>query len=204
MKNRLCAAPLMMQRYACGKLAADRCSGLRNGMANQAGFTLMELMVVIAIVGIMATMAVPSFTNFIANSRVSSATNDLIADLMQARSLASTTGRHAVVCPSTNGTSCSATVSDWTVGRILFIDKNANGAFSAGDTLIKYTSSLPANLTITMTGFPNSYIAYNSYGGMFPLGTGTFTLCVKAASQARQLSVDYSGRPTSVKIAQSC
>lgn len=204
MKNILLTEIPSMLRRGYGKLDAPHHRCMQPGVNVQAGFTMMELMVVIAVVGIMATVAAPSFSGFIANSRISSATNDLIADLMQARSMASTTGSHAVVCPSTNGTSCATSVSAWATGRILFIDKNANGAFDTGETLIKYAAGLPANLTIAMTGFPNSYIAYNSYGGMFPLGNGAFTLCVKGASQSRQVSVDYSGRPTATKIPQSC
>ena len=206
MKNILLTVLTSKRRHGRCKFGAAHHSFMQPGVNVQAGFTMMELMVVIVIVGIMASMAVPSFTNFIANSRVSSATNDLIADLMQARSQASTTGHHAVVCPSTNGTSCSTTVADWGIGRIVFIDQDGSNTYNTGDKLIKYATGLPANLKITMPqpGFPNSYIAYNSYGGMFPLGAGTFTLCVIGASQSRQLSVNYSGRPASVKIAQSC
>ncbi len=174
---------------------------LRN---KQAGFTLMELLVVIAIIGIMAALAAPNFSSFIANSRISSATNDLIADLMQARSLAATSGHHAIVCPSTNGTACSVSISDWAKGRIVFIDKDGSNSYNSGDTLVKYVSGMPANLSVTMTGFPNIYVVYNAYGGMFPLGNGSFTLCVKGASQDRQISIDYSGHPVATRTVQSC
>ena len=202
MKNILLTVPTSMARRY--KPSATNHACMQPAVNVQTGFTMMELLVVIAIVGIMATMAAPSFSSFIANNRISSATNDLIADLMQARSQASTTGHHAVVCPSANGTSCSTTLSDWATGRIVFIDNNANGTIDSGETLIKKTANLPGNLIVTMTDFPNSYIAYNSYGGMAPLGNGAFTLCVKGASQDRQVSVDYSGRPTATRKPQSC
>lgn len=204
MKNILLTKRLSMrQPDRCG-LAAIHHADSQPGIWQQSGFTMLELLVVIAIVGIMAATAAPSFSSFIANSRISSATNDLIADLMQARSQAATSGHHALVCPSTNGTSCSTTVSDWATGRIIFIDKDGSNTFNTGDTLIKYATGLPANLTVTMAGFPNTYIAFNAYGGMFPLGTGSFTLCVKGASQDRQISVDYSGHPAATKTVQSC
>lgn len=204
MKNTLFNDPSLMQRRGRCTVGISFHCCQKSRMDVEAGFTLLELLVVIIIVGIMSALAAPSFSSFVANNRISSATNDLIADLMLARGTASTNGKHAVVCPSTDGTSCSTTVSDWGTGRIVFIDANANGTYDAGDTLLKYSTSLPSNLTVTMTTFPNSYIAYNSYGGMFPLGNGYFTLCVMGASQDRQISVDYSGRPSATRVAQSC
>jgi type IV fimbrial biogenesis protein FimT len=167
-----------------------------------AGFTLMEILVLLVVIGIMMSIAAPGFANFIANGRISSASNDLLSDLRLARSIASTNGRRAVVCASTNGTSCSSTVGDWRVGRIVFIDKNANAVFDAGETLVKYTTGLPSNSNsnITMNGFPSSYIVFNSYGGMIPLGTGQFKLCVTNANQCRQISIDYSGRASVTKV----
>jgi type IV fimbrial biogenesis protein FimT len=157
-------------------------------------------LVLLVVISIIMSIAAPGFSNFIANGRISSASNDLLSDLRLARSIASTNGRRAVVCASTNGTSCSATVADWAAGRIVFIDKNANAVFDAGETLVKHTTGLTTTSTITMTGFPNTYIAFNSYGGMIPLGTGLFKLCVANANQCRQISVDYSGRASVIKV----
>jgi len=174
----------------------------QNGQNIEAGFTLMEAMIVVVIVGIMATIAAPSFSGIIASGRVSATANDLVSDLMLARSTASANGRLAVVCPSTDGTSCSNNTADWQVGRIVFIDKTApTGVYNPpGDTLIKYSTGLPSSLTVTMTGFPNTYIAFNSYGGMLPLGTGNFKLCITGAPQCRQISVAYSGRTVVTKV----
>src|SRR5208283_2794310 len=162
----------------------------------ESGVTLMEVVVVILIVGIMAAMAAPSYSSFVANSRVSSAANDLIADLMLARGTASTNGHRVIVCPSTTGTSCSTTASDWAKGRLVFICLSTNcstngsynpaaGTLPTPDTLIKYATGLPSNLTVTMTETPvfpcTNCIVYGPYGGMLPIGTGTFTLCVKGA-----------------------
>lgn len=169
----------------------------------------MEVLVVIIIVGIMASIALPNFSSLIADSRITSVTNGLIADLMLARSTASTTGKHVVVCPSIStsvtGAICSTTISDWSVGHLVFIDTNNDGVFNTGDagfpnTPIKLSTGLPSQLTVTMTNLPNTYISYGSYGGMSPLGSGKFSLHITGASQGRQISIDYSGRPSATKI----
>jgi prepilin-type N-terminal cleavage/methylation domain-containing protein len=204
MKNTLFTTPSSMQRHSRCKVGATLHSCRQSRANTEVGVTLIEVLVVIIIVALMASMAAPSFSSFIANNRISSATNDLIADLMQARSTASTNGQKVVVCASTNGTSCSTVVSNWAIGRIVFIDKNANGIFDAGDTLIKYATGLPSKLTVTMTETPvfpcTNCIVYYAYGGMFPIGTAQFTLHVTGASQGRQISIDYSGRPSAAKI----
>lgn len=58
----------------------------RIGQNPQSGFTLIEVMVVIAIVGIFITIAAPSFTSFINTMRIKSASFDLVNDLNLARS----------------------------------------------------------------------------------------------------------------------
>src|SRR3989304_428571 len=51
----------------------------------QSGFTLLELMIVIAIMGIMAAMAVPSYQTYMAQRRLNGAARQVMSDLMAAR-----------------------------------------------------------------------------------------------------------------------
>lgn len=57
------------------------------------GFTLIEIVIVVLILGIMAAVAVPSYQAWVNRSRVQNASNRLLADLMHASTLARTTGR---------------------------------------------------------------------------------------------------------------
>lgn len=57
-------------------------------LTNKRGYTLTELMVTVAIVGIVAAMAVPSFISYLPHLRLNGAARDLISDLRLARSLA--------------------------------------------------------------------------------------------------------------------
>lgn len=64
---------------------------------NQKGFTLVELMVTIAVFAIIAAMAVPSFTKMMAQQRLNSTTRELATTLIQARSQAALLRREVTV-----------------------------------------------------------------------------------------------------------
>src|SRR5690606_7896913 len=92
---------------------------------NFAGFTLLELMVVIAIAAILLALALPSFTSTLRSNRVATSTNELLATLSLARSEAVRNTRGAGVCTSADGGACGG---DWDSGWLVWGDSNGNGA----------------------------------------------------------------------------
>ena len=84
------------------------------------GVTLIELLITIAIVGIFASIALPSFSKLIENNRISTATNELVANMMLARSEALKRGDTVTMCPSTDQDTCNAT--DPSLGWVVFLD----------------------------------------------------------------------------------
>jgi len=80
--------------------------------AGQSGFTVMELLLAIAVLAIVTTLAVPAFTQFIANNRLAAEANEMVASFQFARSEALKRGVPVQVCPSTDGNACGGGWSD--------------------------------------------------------------------------------------------
>lgn len=100
------------------------------------GFTLVELMITIAVLAIGSALAYPSFSNVIKSNRVATSTNSLIAAFNLARSEAIRSNRGGGVCPSSGGVQCDG--ADWNKGFIAFTDVDNSGAWSAGDKVIRF------------------------------------------------------------------
>jgi type IV fimbrial biogenesis protein FimT len=87
-------------------------------MNNQQGFTLIELMVTVAISAILLGIGVPSFRAMIQNNRIDAASNDLVSGLQLARSEAIKRGIPVVLCASSDQATCAATPV-WTTGWVV-------------------------------------------------------------------------------------
>lgn len=107
-----------------------------NHTRNLKGFSVLELLIVIAIVSTMAMFALPNMTRLMQSNRMTTAKNALLATLHQARSESASTSRNAVLCPSANGHQC-LTTGDWSRGWLLYRDDNANGRFDPVESLLQ-------------------------------------------------------------------
>ena len=91
----------------CQSGAAPRGKGRRRGQ----GFTLIELMVTVVVVGILAMVAAPVMTALVNNSRISGQTEELVTSLQLARGEAVRRNARVTICPSTDGSTCAASTS---------------------------------------------------------------------------------------------
>jgi type IV fimbrial biogenesis protein FimT len=143
---------------------------MRNKTKMSAGFTLLELMLVIGIAGLILTMGMPSFMDSIKSNRLTTRTNELVTALNHARSESIKRGVRITVCKSTNGSSC-LTTSNWTAGWIVFTDQNNNAAYdSASETLLRVQANPVSNISMVVSAdIPNitnitNYVSYVASG----------------------------------------
>lgn len=156
--------------------------------SGQQGFTLIELMVVIALLVILVTIGVPSFQQIITQNRAAAISNDLLYHLQLARSEAVRHSQRVSVCPVTlqDLEECSNT-SDWNEGWIMFLDTNGDGVFEPSTDSIFRVAPAPIQLT-TFSG-PTS-ITFQ------PAGSGSsanFSLAL-GSDVERWVCVELSGR----------
>lgn len=172
------------------------------------GFTLIELMTVVAIIAIVMGIAAPSLRDLILNARMSAQANDLLADLALARSEAIKRNARVAICSSSTGDACTGGTAlrpvAWEVGRIVFVDANQNGLREPGEAVLKTAPEAPVGSTVTVTGDTASggvrTVHYRPSGSMTPGGASVvFTLCDERTGSAgtgrgRLITINNTGR----------
>ena len=134
---------------------------------NIQGFTLIELMVTVAIAGILMSVGLPSFNQTISNGRLTSNINKLVTAFNYARSEAVKRNQSVTVIKIGGGT------GNWTGGWKVFLDLNGNGAKDdANDTLLKQYEAMPTGYTLRASNI--NYVTYKASGMS---GAGSFVLC---------------------------
>lgn len=118
------------------------------------GFTLIEVLVVIAILGVLTALAGPSFTPTIERWRVRQAAENLTSTIYYARSEAIKRGGRVAIQKlpnNTNGCTTASSNQDWDCGWFVCDDTNDDNACDATEPVLQRYDT-PANLQITRTG----------------------------------------------------
>jgi len=165
----------------------------------QTGFTLLELIITMAIAAILLTIAVPSFQTTIANNRLATQTNSLVTDINIARSEAVKRGTGVILCnsadPNAVAPACIGAGNVWTGGWIVFVDDDNSGNFGAGDTLIKVSQAVGGTATILTAGTLNTFI-YNGDGTNAAANIADWVICDdRDEAFGRQVQIRSTGRP---------
>ena len=173
---------------------------MKRYFARELGFTLIELMVTLALVAILMAVAVPSFTTYQRNAELTSFSNSLLSGINAARGEAMKRGRNAMVVP-TDGAS-------WSNGWTVFVDVNRNGVYDeTTDITVLRREAAPSYLTVTNTAgtaADSLYIMYDASGYSRLTGGGFGAWTVQVArndvtgstllAQTRRIKIASTGR----------
>lgn len=172
--------------------APRRRPGTRPAAAASA-FTLIELLITVAVAALLTTLAVPSMHRLLLAHRMTAQINILVTDLSLARGEAVMSNRQVVVCKSAGGRRCEPRAR-WKQGWILFRDNDRDEQRGARETLLRRHGPLPAGMSLHYAGFPSDrYVTFEATG--ISNANGMFVFCDgRGAASAKAVIISRMGR----------
>jgi len=164
---------------------------------NAAGFTLLELMSVVAVLAVLVGIGFPAMGAVLDRVRVANTRHLVTASLMAARASAVTRGDPVTLCPSSDGRHCRADRA-WELGWIMFVDPLRTGEPASPDQVLRRVDALSGNFHLrTSKGRPR--IRYLPNGRAWGSNV-SFHLCDRIPGQLLvSIIVNNSGRARSVR-----
>lgn len=182
--------------------------GVVKSSANK-GFTILELIIAVALLAILLTVAVPSFLTSLQNNRMAASSNDLLTAMQLARSEALKRKVPISVCAADTSGATPACGSDWSEGWMVVIDSNAVGSASADfsdfdDDVLRIWPALEGGATVSGSDAPD-FVRYLP-SGMIDLDPDDnppeFELRIPdcKGDNARDISISRTGRAGSSRV----
>lgn len=163
-------------------------------MKQAKGFTLLELLVTLAVASILVSVGVPSFRGAIMDNRLVRDSNQFVGAINLARSTAVRFQRNATVCASTNYDAAVPTCSgntDWSSGWIVWVDKNRDAATSANEIIYVQAPINDAN-TFSATGA--TLFSFDARGFGVTSGDDLMLCDNRSGETGRRIRVNNVGR----------
>ena len=149
----------------------DRCTTSHRSR----GFSLIEMMMGVAILAIVIKLAAPTFSDFIKKSRLTSSTATLVADLNYARGEAIMRNAPVIVCAKASSSTNCSTTPTWQSGWVVCIDANSDNVCDTASASVPNPMRVRnaiSTTTVITAGAP--VVRFSSVGAV--TGNGAFTI----------------------------
>lgn len=161
--------------------------------ARQQAFTLIELIICLAIMGIVIGYVAPTMGVMVKRSRAISAVNWVVVAVNFTRDAAITRNQVVTLCPSSTGKSCGGS---WDIGAIAFTDANMNRHIDGQDVLLRHFQFPIKGASLTWHAFRNRHYLQMTGEGFTNYENGHFLYCPpnRDPKFADQMIVNMQGR----------
>ena len=174
-----------------------------------AGFTFIEALIVIALIGILVAIGIPNLSPLIVRNTIASHSNHLMASLQYARSEAIKRGVNVAVCRADSAAAdrCAAANSDWSLGWLVYVNDGSAGSI-APQNILRYADPVAAPYTIkALTGSGGiKQLIWGATGELLSAGIGIgaarfeiSNLAGHYAAHSRAICISSGGRPRIVQ-----
>jgi type IV fimbrial biogenesis protein FimT len=171
------------------------------------GFTLLEIMVAVAVIAILCAIAVPSYSAAVARSECNTLLTALVGSVINARGAAMNHESDAILCPSDDGTSCSGSTL-WHTGWIVGVDRDGNNSIDSSEIVVARQPDFKENVQMVTTA-GRTRLQFQPYGSNAGSNV-TFTLCDRRGPSGATAYVLNNGghfrevEPNSANVANAC
>lgn len=154
------------------------------------GFSLVELLISVLVVGVLASIAMPSLRELRVRAQLQATQSELITSLAYARSQALFLGQRVAICPSDDGFSCRRD-RRWESGYLVFQDGNHNRRRDGDEPILSQGPYRPEVQVQASAGRP--MVIYHPNGGAYGYNV-TLRLCSAIAQHSSRVIVSNPGR----------
>ncbi|MFT5657696.1 MAG: type IV fimbrial biogenesis protein FimT [Gammaproteobacteria bacterium] len=159
-------------------------------MKKSSGFTLLELIITVGIIGVVTAIAFPAMGVYIQNNRLTTQINALVSHLAYARNEAVSRSIQTVLCASPDSLTCAGTA--WANGWIVFGDADASGQIDGTEAIQHVQPALTGTGITLTTTIAGGQVIYDNRGFAATL-PGTFSLCDNRRGVDASGAVDHIG-----------
>jgi type IV fimbrial biogenesis protein FimT len=159
------------------------------------GLTMVELLVTVAIAAILATLAAPSFNDFLVRNRSSAMANEFTASVLRARNEAVSRNTCVVICRSTTQgnalPACDTSAADWRVGWIVFTDPTCAAVLTpaVATNMVSVSGPFDGKFSFLKRGADEHRVMFSASGNARPADAGRFDLRHAASTRSSNRSI---------------